>query len=385
MIVVCLALVLIGLAVSLPVTMAARAAGVRLKALDTPAIAGQIKAPTRKIPNTGGIGIFVGFSLPVAVALAAVWLAPGAVTSAAPMVAPYLNGAREQTPLALALLGCLAVLHVLGLIDDRRPLGPFIKLAIMSIPAFVIVPFGIGSAGDTRLFTFLDHHVGGAWLSIGLTVLWFLIVTNAMNFMDNMDGLSAGVAAIAGGFFLAAAAMHQQWFVASCLALLVGALLGFLVFNFPPATIFMGDGGSLIIGFLLAFLTTRTTYFTTPDGGAWYAVLMPLIVLAVPLYDFASVTIIRMSKGRSPFVGDLNHLSHRLVRRGLPKRAAIAVIYGFTAVTGFSGLILGQLTPVGALLVGAQILVLLLVVALFEFASPGGVYDFPPKEGKGGA
>ena len=102
---------------------------------------------------------------------------------------------------------------------------------------------------------------------------------------------------------------------------------------------------------------------------AWYGVLMPLIVLAVPLYDFSSVTAIRLSRGLSPFVGDLNHVSHRLVRRGLSKRATILVIYGFTAITGISGLLLGSLAPWQAVVVGVQVLAILLVVALFEFAS----------------
>src|SRR5207244_10275947 len=126
---------------------------------------------------------------------------------------------------------------------------------------------------------------------------------------------------------------------------------GFLVFNFPwggqPATIFMGDGGSLVIGFLLGFLTVRTTYVSAgvegPGlGSAWYGVFMPLVVLAIPLYDFCSVTLIRLSQGKSPFVGDLQHFSHRLVKRGLSKRAAVVVIYGFTAVPAIGGVLLAR-------------------------------------------
>lgn len=241
----------------------------------------------------------------------------------------------------------------------------------MALPPILFVSF----FPETRLLTMLDQRVGGIWLSIAVTVLWFLIVTNALNFLDNMDGLSAGVAAIAGTCFLAAAALNGQWFVAATLALIVGSSLGFLIFNFRPgrggAKIFMGDGGSLVLGFLLAFLTVRTTYYrgegTGPAGG-WYGVFMPLVVLAVPIYDFLSVCAIRISQGRSPFVGDRQHLSHRLVRLGLSEGSAVGVIYGLTAVTGLSGIILASLAPWAAVVVGVQTIVILMLVALFEYS-----------------
>jgi UDP-GlcNAc:undecaprenyl-phosphate GlcNAc-1-phosphate transferase len=194
-----------------------------------------------------------------------------------------------------------------------------------------------------------------------------------------MDGLTGGVAAIAGSFFLAAALVHQQWFIAAALALLVGACVGFLTLNFPSrlagpdsrASIFMGDGGSLVVGFTLAFLTVRTTFIPTSPAGLaitnnWYGVLMPLLVLAVPLYDFTSVCIIRLRAGRSPFVGDLNHLSHRLHRLGLSRRDAVLVIYGLTAITSIGGVALGSLEPWQAVMVGGQTLLVLLILALFE-------------------
>jgi UDP-GlcNAc:undecaprenyl-phosphate GlcNAc-1-phosphate transferase len=253
-------------------------------------------------------------------------------------------------------------LHALGVIDDRRPLGPMIKLACMIAPPLLLAAFF-----DTRLLTVLDGYAGGVWLSVAVTLIWFLAVTNAMNFMDNMDGLCAGVAATAGAMFLAATLIGGQWFVGGVLALLVGACAGFLVWNRPPAKMFMGDGGSLVVGYLLAFTTTRTTYLGS-DGGvsAWYAVLMPLVVLAVPLYDMASVTAIRLSQGRSPFVGDLQHFSHRLVRRGLSRRAAVAVIVGLTGATGISGLLLTRAAPWQAFAIAGQVGLVLGVLAVFE-------------------
>jgi UDP-GlcNAc:undecaprenyl-phosphate GlcNAc-1-phosphate transferase len=329
------------------------------------------------VPNTGGVAIFAGLALPMCAALLGIWLLePSTLTARMPALAPHLTGVRDQTLSAGAFLGGLAVLHLVGLIDDRRPLGPYVKL---------FVQFGVAVTvcvvTKSRLFTVMDAYAGGSWASVMVTVLWIVVITNAMNFMDNMDGLSAGVAAVASSFFLAATLVHGQWFVAACLSLLIGSLLGFLRFNFPRhggATIFMGDGGSLVVGFALAFLTVRTTYIGQPlDGvpeslaasGAWYGVFMPVVVMAIPLYDFASVVVLRLSQGKSPFVGDLQHFSHRLVQRGLTKKSAVVVVYGFTAVTGAGGVSLRSLEPWQAVLVGAQTVLILIVLAIFESAS----------------
>ncbi|MEX2218411.1 MAG: MraY family glycosyltransferase [Phycisphaerales bacterium] len=377
----CLGLIPLAMLISLPLTAALIRLGHRLGTFDSAGVPGQVKLEQRRVPNTGGIAIFWAIALPVLAGLS--FFGPvGRNTDdewrEGPTLVPvdlqdHIRGIHEQTPLALGLLASLFLLHILGLIDDRRPLGPRIKLAVMAIPA-VAIPL----LSDTRLLTFIDPYAGGPWLSIAITALWILVVTNAMNFMDNMDGLSAGVAAVAASCFLAATLVspQPQWFIGAMLALIVGACLGFLVFNFPRrggggAKIYMGDGGSLVLGFLLAFLTVRTTYLPPTgarEAGAWYAVFMPLVVLAVPLYDFLSVTAIRLSQGRSPFVGDTQHLSHRLVKLGLPRGAAVIVIYGLTAVTGVSAISLGSLRPWQAALVGVQTAVILTVIALFEFS-----------------
>jgi UDP-GlcNAc:undecaprenyl-phosphate/decaprenyl-phosphate GlcNAc-1-phosphate transferase len=311
-----LALAPVAFCVSLPLTALMVRMGHRLGAFDSPGVEGQVKAPPRRVPNTGGVAIFWAIAGPMLGGLAVVWLFMSGAAELPPFLDPlraHLPGVRVETPLAILVLACMGILHALGLIDDRRPLGPWVKMLVMAAVALAVPLL----SRDTRLLTLLDSRVGGPWLSIAITALWFIVVTNAMNFMDNMDGLAAGVAATAGGCFLAATMLGGQWFVGACLALLIGACAGFLVFNFPRrggARIFMGDGGSLVLGFFLAFLTVRTTYFggapAPGDGaGGWYGVLMPLVVLAVPLYDFLSVVLIRLSQGRSPFVGDLQHLS----------------------------------------------------------------------------
>lgn len=382
----CLALVPAAFLVAFPLTALLIRVGHRLGTLDSAGVPGQVKQ-RRPVPNTGGVAIFWAIALPMLTGLLMVRgldASPNAPWRTDFTLLPvdlheHVAGIQRMTPTALTLLGALFLLHLLGLRDDRRPMGPWVKLAVMAVPALA-VPILTG----TRLLELLDAHVGGAWLSIAITAAWFLVVTNAMNFLDNMDGLSAGVAAVAGSCFLAGTLVgpNPQWFVAACLALLVGACLGFLAFNAPRrggARIIMGDGGSLVLGFLLAFLTARTTYYAGPAAAeaagrpsAWYGVFMPLVVLAVPLYDFASVVIIRLSQGRSPLVGDQQHLSHRLVNLGLSRSSAVAVIWGLTAATGVSGIALGTLRPWQALLVGVQTVVLLLVVALFEYARSAG-------------
>ena len=146
-------------------------------------------------------------------------------------------------------------------------------------------------------------------------------------------------------------------------------MLGFLWFNFPPASIFMGDGGSLAVGFLLGFLTVRTTYIVPANASAWYGVFMPLIVLAVPIYDLLAVVTIRLSQGRSPMVGDQQHFSHRLVKRGLSVRMMLMVVYGVTLSTGLTGIYLGHLHEGWmAVLAGAQVVITLIVLGIYERA-----------------
>jgi len=230
-----------------------------------------------------------------------------------------------------------------------------------------------------RVLSLIDGWgIAGSMLAVALSISWIVVVTNAMNFLDNMDGLSAGVGAVAAALYLAATLMAGQWFVAGLSALLLGALLGFLVFNLPPARLYLGDGGSLVIGLLLAVIAIRTAYFRSDTfgdagrvdvhlSGAWYGLLMPLMVLAVPLYDFMSVVVIRAAKGQSPMTGDHNHFSHRLLRRGLGKRGALAVILLATLGTGLGGVMLGRVPGWMAAVLGAQAAAIVTALAILEF------------------
>jgi len=181
-----------------------------------------------------------------------------------------------------------------------------------------------------------------------------------------MDGASAGIAAIASSILLTAAAFNGQVFVSGVAIIFIGALLGFLVFNFPPASIFMGDAGSLEVGFFVALLTLRTTYYHQAQSGSWYPVLLPLIAMAVPLYDFSSVTLLRIRQGKSPFVGDTQHFSHRLRRRGLTDTQTALTLYLATLCTGLGGTFLYQVNLIGAILIVGQTLLIVGIIGVFE-------------------
>jgi UDP-GlcNAc:undecaprenyl-phosphate GlcNAc-1-phosphate transferase len=174
------------------------------------------------------------------------------------------------------------------------------------------------------------------------------------------------MAAIASGVLFVAAAFNGQVFVGGLALIFIGTLLGFLVFNFPPASIFMGDAGSLVVGFFVALLTLRTDYYQQAQSGSWYPVLLPLIAMAVPLYDFTSVTLLRIRQGKSPFVGDTQHFSHRLKRRGLSDTQTALTLYTATLCTGLGATFLYQVNLVGAILIVAQTVLILALIGIFE-------------------
>ena len=316
-------------------------------------------------PLGGGVAMFWAIALPML--LAAGLLATDQALAAFNQGDDWpalLRGALRQLPLALGLLAGAFLLHLVGLLDDKRALGPWPKLVVQLAVAGAFVTYF-----DVRAMTFLDNLGLGRWPSVAVTVIWIAAITNAFNFLDNMDGLSAGVAAVCATAFLICTILIGQWFVAATLALLLGSVLGFLCWNFPPARIFMGDSGSLVIGFILGVLTVRTTFLPpgADFGAGWYAIFAPVIVLAVPLYDLVVVSLIRLARGHSPFKGDTNHFSHRLVARGMSRRTAVLCIYVVTAATSTSAIVLPWTrSGFAAILIFSQTILVLGLVALLE-------------------
>ncbi|HZL37867.1 MAG TPA: MraY family glycosyltransferase [Tepidisphaeraceae bacterium] len=357
-------LIILSFVISFFATLAMKRLAPRIGFVDKP---GGRKIHANPKPLGGGVAIFLGFALPMVVGLAVVhFMGPptellGPPTGHDSIIPALWSGARNlRTSAAISLVAAALLIHLLGLRDDRNALGPYLKLAAQLAIIAGLVSFN----ADLRILTFL-----GPAVSILITILWIGAITNAFNFLDNMDGLSAGVAAVCTIAFLITTVSIHQWFVAASLALLLGALLGFLCFNFAPASIFMGDSGSLVIGLLLGTLTVRTTFLPPGEhfGAGWYAVFAPVIVMAVPLYDLVVVSIIRLLRGKSPFVGDTNHFSHRLVARGMSRRTAVLCLYLISAATAVAAIILAHApSTFAAVLVFAQTLLILGVVMLLE-------------------
>ena len=198
-------------------------------------------------------------------------------------------GVLDKAPqLAMIFLGGVIVCLV-GLADDRWSLSPWLRLAIEAGVALMLVLSGVS------VELFIESRV----LRGLITVVWIVGLINAFNFLDNMDGLSAGVAAIIAVFFSVVAFQTVHYFVGGALCCLIGALVGFLVFNFPPASIFMGDCGSMTIGYSLAVLTVQFTFFQAERP--YFPIVVPLMMFGVPLFDTITVTWIRIRSGRSPF------------------------------------------------------------------------------------
>jgi UDP-GlcNAc:undecaprenyl-phosphate GlcNAc-1-phosphate transferase len=318
-------------------------------------------------PLGGGIGIWVGVVGTVAAAqLAAYFLtrgdAPPEWLPAA--IRPHLDGVLYRSGQLWGILGCGTVLAVMGLYDDRRnlPWGPrlLVQLGVAAVLVFVV---------GVQATVFVPWPLAGQVL----TLLWILVLVNAFNFLDNMDGLSSGIAFVAACLFatvMLTGTDEPRWLVGGALLVLAGSVAGFLFFhNWPPARIFMGDCGSYFIGVLLATLTVLGTYFEHDGDTSRHVILAPLCILAVPLYDFGSVMVIRLAQRRSPFHPDKSHFSHRLTDLGLSKRGAVLTIHLATLTTGLGGLLLYQVPGwTGAALVMGLIFCVLAVVAILETA-----------------
>jgi UDP-GlcNAc:undecaprenyl-phosphate/decaprenyl-phosphate GlcNAc-1-phosphate transferase len=214
-------------------------------------------------------------------------------------------------------------------LDDKIELRPAIKFGGQLAIAFAVAASGV------RITLFLDNPL----FSYAVTILWILTVTNAVNFMDNMNGLCGGIGAIGSLIFGLHAASKGQYLVATLAFLVAGATAGFLPHNYPKATAFLGDSGSHLVGYLLAVMAIVPHFYTAKSPNR-FAVFTPLLVLAVPLIDLLNVVAFRTLKGRPFWIGDTNHLSHRLVRVGLSKPATVALLWMLGAVCGFLSFLL---------------------------------------------
>ncbi len=339
----------------------------RLGLLDKP---GPRKIHTTLIPLGGGLGIWFGMVGTFAMGTGLVYFASLNANAAwvPETMKLHLPGLLNKAFDVWWLLLGGTVLTILGLADDRLGLPWQIRLLIEFLVAASVVYWQ-----GLRLTAF----IGLPWLTSLLSVFWIVALINSFNMLDNMDGLSGGVAAIVSAMLACMLLLnpdpttHQpQLFVAAMLLVLCGALLGFLKHNWPPAKIFMGDAGSYLVGYWIAIATLLTTY-TGYRGSHPHAILAPLCVLAIPFYDMTSVIWIRLREGRSPFEGDKRHFSHRLVDLGLSKKQAVLTIYLATATCCLNALLLNRTDWIGAILIVMTVLATIALIAVLESLSRG--------------
>ncbi|MEZ4415135.1 MAG: hypothetical protein R3E10_05220 [Gemmatimonadota bacterium] len=297
----------------------------------------------RATPYLGGVAILLGF-------LSAAALGIGLLALGGHLDPEWLTGTNGRRLLALAGAGLL--MFFTGLRDDLEPVMPGPKLVLQLLAAVALVSAGI----SFRLF---DR----APLDVLLSLFWFVGMTNALNLLDNMDGLAGGVTAIAAAFLGVLFLMGGQIPFAVLAFALVGAVVGFLVYNVHPASIFMGDSGALFLGIFLGGLALAPA--PGLSRGLFSVIALPMLILAVPILDTALVTAGRLAAGRPFYVGGRDHTSHRLVALGVPERRAVRVLWGLAAAGGGVGLLFRTTDPAVAYVLGGVLLVALSLFGAF--------------------
>ncbi len=320
---------------------------------------GERKIHDKPIPYGGGVAIFLS-----------IFLVLGSIALYIKLNQPHLPSYIKihlkglfDTKIVMQLLSILTgvgVIFLVGLIDDIKPLKPSTKMLLILVAAVLAV------VGGTQITAFISIK----WLNVLITILWITGLTNSFNLLDNMDGLSSGVALIICLILAAVTIQNGELFTAAFTLVIAGAIGGFLVWNFNPARIFLGDSGSLMIGYLVSILTILPTFYSSNAHGQTSVlnVFMPLVLLAVPIFDTFSVIFIRLKNKKSIFMGDKNHFSHRLVKLGLSRRQAVLVIYLVCLNLGISGLVMSQLSLLGGVILTIQALLTIIMIVIFENA-----------------
>ena len=286
---------------------------------------GHRKIHAQPVPLAGGLAVMTALAVPVLLGLLALWMRQNNLISLGdPATVERLSYGLHKRSLELAaiFLGAFGML-IVGLLDDKHELKPAAKFTGQFLIALLVAMAG------ARITLFVPSVL----FSYAVTILWILTVINAFNFMDNMNGLCGGLGAIGALGFALLAAHAGQYLVALLAFLTGGALLGFLPYNFPKARAFLGDAGSHLTGYLLAVLAILP-HFHSAKNPHPLAVLSPLLVLAVPLGDLVWVVLLRWKLGKPFYIGDNNHLSHRLVRLGLSRAKAVLLIWLLAVLLG---------------------------------------------------
>lgn len=322
---------LLAAVVSFAITPLVKAFSVKVGAIDVPK--DNRRMHDHPIPRLGGLAIFLGFMFAV------VLMVP-------------LNGPEQGM-----LLGAVIIV-VLGVFDDIYALPAKLKFVVQIVAALVSVLAGnqIRILSNPNLFSENPVWVLDDWLSIAISVIWVVAITNAVNLIDGLDGLACGVSTISSATMLIIALLVSELDVAMIMGALVGACIGFLPYNFNPAKIFMGDTGATFLGFIMANMSIQGMF-------KMYTIISfvaPFLILGLPIFDVCFAVVRRLSKGQSPMSPDRSHIHHRLIDMGFSQKQAVAMLYVISAILGLSAVVL---TTIGA--VRAMLFLLALCVAGF--------------------
>jgi len=341
-------LLLLSLALSLVLVPLVRRLAFRLNIIDHPH--GR-KAHVQPRPLLGGLAIYFAFTITLLGQIAGFLVFKNVDWFSANFgfLVEQAKHFEEVFPKLLAIWGGGTLMSILGFIDDWKGVGFSYKL---KFAAQILV------AGLLVLAGVRTDFMPSTTLNALVTIVWVIGITNSFNLLDNMDGLSSGIAMIAALVFLVITAAQAQVFSAMIFAIYAGSALGFLFYNFNPAKIFMGDTGSLFLGYVIAALTITSSY-VVPQSVNLLPVISPLLILSLPIFDTLSVMFIRWREGRPLFIGDRRHFSHRLVDLGMTHRGAVVFIYLVAICVGVAAALLPYLPLWG------QILVLLQTVAIY--------------------
>jgi UDP-GlcNAc:undecaprenyl-phosphate GlcNAc-1-phosphate transferase len=329
---------LIASSASLLLTVPVRALAIRVGMVDLP---GPRKVHLKPIPLLGGLAIYGGVMLAILIV--------------------FDGPARAQV---IGIVAGATLVTVVGFLDDRGWLHHQIKLfAGMPLAAVILLVSGI----HAQVFSLVVRGSLGYWLDAALTIVWVVGITASFSILDHMDGLCAGVAAMAAVFFAMLAYLNGQTLVTTLAASVLGAAAGFLRWNFKPAKIFMGDGGAMLLGFLMATLALKLRLDHSSSLATWLA---PVLILGATIFDTTLVTISRSRRGLLPFATPgKDHSAHRLANLGLGQRGAVLTIYLVGAISGGAAILVTYLSNRSAALVGlAVVLAMLLAIAWLERA-----------------
>lgn len=347
-----LAVGLVALAATNALAPVVRRVARRLGAIDYP---GGRRINTRPTPRLGGVAIFLGFTAAAVVAMVVTRPIELVGTGAELFIRIPIAMHTDRAILGIMLGGTF--LMAVGVYDDLRGMHPALKFLAMLAAASVLIPFGLTTQFLTNPLTG-KMVVLGPWGAV-LTVVWVVAVVNIINFIDGVDGLAAGIVAIAGTTLLLTAAHKRDVVAISLAAALVGSSVGFLRHNFHPARIFMGDSGSMFLGYVLGGLSVMGLY----KSYTAISLVVPILALGVPIVDTAFAIIRRLRSGRPIYLPDRGHLHHRLLDRGLTQRQTVFLLYMVSALLGLGALALAGVNRTGSIATLGVIAVILLIGA----------------------